>query len=274
MSTLSNRSIRCVAVVLALAATATAVDAQTTGWTPAPRAGSDSLVLPRIPAAVSPPAPQPSLFQPFVDVAGDLRRFPSKGSLEWLTIGVVAAALSYPADERVTSNVANLKGQLGESFEGGAVLGGTPLQLGTAFATYAIGRAVDSPRAVRVGADLIRAQVLAELLTTGVKQSFRRSRPDGGNFSFSSGHTAVTVASATVLQRHFGWKVGLPAYAVAGYVAASRVEMKRHYLSDVVFGAALGLAAGRTVTVGKRIIVEPLIVGGGGGASFTWTGKP
>ena len=75
------------------------------------------------------------------------------------------------------------------------------------------------------------------------KQATRRSRPEGTGYSFPSGHTTVTFASATVLQRHFGWKVGLPAYAVASYVAASRVEMKRHYLSDVAFGAALGIVA-------------------------------
>jgi hypothetical protein len=76
-----------------------------------------------------------------------------------------------------------------------------------------------------------------------------------------------------VLQRHFGWKVGAPAYGVAAYVAASRVEMKRHYLSDVAFGAALGIVAGRTVTVGRthRFMVTPLPAasGTGGGVGLT-----
>jgi membrane-associated phospholipid phosphatase len=57
----------------------------------------------------------------------------------------------------------------------------------------------------------------------------------------------VTFASATVLQRHFGWK-GAIAYTAAAYVAASRLHENRHYLSDVVFGAAIGTVAGRTVT--------------------------
>ena len=100
--------------------------------------------------------------------------------------------------------------------------------------------------------------------------------PGPHDASFPSGHAAVTFASATVLQRHFGWKVGIPAYAVASYVAASRVQMKRHYLSDVAFGAALGIVAGRTLTIGRgdaRFAVEPMAAPGGGGIGFTWVGK-
>ncbi|MEO8070372.1 MAG: phosphatase PAP2 family protein [Acidobacteriota bacterium] len=225
------------------------------------------------PAEVTAPARQPSLVRPFLDVFSDVKRLPTRDNLKWLTVGLVAAAAAYPADRRVTDNLSRASKPVQESFEPGPVLGGTPLELGAAFATYAIGRATRSPRAVSLGGDLIRAQLLAELMTTGVKQTVRRSRPEGSGFSFSSGHAAVTFASATVLQRHLGWKAGIPAYAVAGYVAASRVQMKRHYLSDVVFGAAIGLTAGRTVTVGRSFVVEPLIVNGGAGAVFTWNPK-
>ena len=40
-------------------------------------------------------------------------------------------------------------------------------------------------------------------------------------------------------------------FAVAGYVAASRLTENRHFLSDVLFGSALGMAAGWTV-VGRH----------------------
>ena len=59
---------------------------------------------------------------------------------------------------------------------------------------------------------------------------------------------AVTFAGATVLERHLGWRHSLLAYAIATYVAASRLHDNRHYLSDVAFGAAVGTIAGRTVT--------------------------
>jgi membrane-associated phospholipid phosphatase len=77
------------------------------------------------------------------------------------------------------------------------------------------------------------------------------------------------------MQRHFGWKVGLPAYAAASYVAASRVEMKKHYLSDVTFGALLGITAGRTVSIGsgRKLFVSPIASEMGPGVGVTLIGS-
>jgi membrane-associated phospholipid phosphatase len=85
----------------------------------------------------------------------------------------------------------------------------------------------------------------------------------------------VTFATATVLHRNLGWKAGIPAYGFAAYVAASRVQDKRHFLSDVAFGATLGIVAGRAVTVGRgdaRFAVAPAPAPGGAAVSFTWLG--
>ena len=78
-----------------------------------------------------------------------------------------------------------------------------------------------------------------------------------------------------MLQRNLGWKAGVPAYAMATFVAASRVQTKRHYLSDVTMGAAIGIIAGRSVTVGRgdaRFAVAPSALPGGAGVNFTWVG--
>jgi membrane-associated phospholipid phosphatase len=76
----------------------------------------------------------------------------------------------------------------------------------------------------------------------------RRERPDRGHLSFPSGHASTTFATATVLARHVDWRVSVPTLLVATYVASSRVHQHQHYLSDVVFGAALGVTAGRSIT--------------------------
>lgn len=109
-------------------------------------------------------------------------------------------------------------------------------------------------------------------MTGAIKTAVGRTRPDGTQYSFPSGHSATTFASATVLQRNLGWKVGVPAYVVAGYVAASRVQVRRHFVSDVAFGAAVGIAAGRTVTIGRgahRFALAPAAVPGGAGFTLT-----
>ena len=54
-----------------------------------------------------------------------------------------------------------------------------------------------------------------------------------------------------VLTRHSGWKAAIPAYLGATYIAASRVHDNKHYLSDVTFGAAMGIAGSRTVLLKK-----------------------
>jgi membrane-associated phospholipid phosphatase len=166
--------------------------------------------------------------------------------------------------------------RLDNLFGPGQTIGGARLQLGAAVATYVVGGISKSPKVTLVGTDLLKAQIISQAMTAAVKMSVRRTRPDGTQFSFPSGHSSVTFASATVLQRDLGWKAGIPAYGVATYVAASRIQEKRHFLSDVAFGAAIGILAGRTVTVGSgngRFAVAPASARGGGGISLTWIGK-
>ncbi len=223
-------------------------------------------------SAQAPPPPGRSAWHDlFADTWSDTRRFPSRQTMQWLAFGTIAAGSVSAADTHWGRSIASIDG-LTEPLEPGAVLGSTPLQLGLSALAYGVGRATASPRMVAVSADLFRAQLLAQGLTMGMKASFRRQRPEGSGFAFPSGHTTVSFASATVLQQHFGWGAGIPAYALASYVALSRVQMRRHYLSDVAFGAALGIAAGRTVAIagGRRLALAPLPAPGGGGVQFTW----
>jgi membrane-associated phospholipid phosphatase len=236
-------------------------------------AGTDDLSTPA-PAATATAADGnhvPSVGELVIGTFTNFKRLPSMANVGWLTAGGVAAAAAHRADGDVTRVLAGSAG-LQEPFRAGAVLGGTPFELGAAFATYGLGRKFGNARVARLGADLVQAEVMAEILSAGLKQAARRARPEGSGFSFPSGHTTVTFASATVLQRHFGWRIGLPAYAVASYVATSRVQQRRHYLSDVAFGAALGSIAGRTVVVSRRHAIEigPMAAPGGAGVSFNW----
>jgi len=216
----------------------------------------------------------PSLGSLATDTLHDFGRLSSRGAMGLAAIGGVAAFGAHSVDADVTRSFPGVT-SLNGAFKPGAVIGGTPFQLGAAFGTYAIGRAFGHSCAARLGAELVQAQLMAEGLTMIFKEATRRSRPEGSGFSFPSGHTTVTFASATVLQRHFGWKVGIPAYGVASYVAASRVEMQRHYLSDVAFGAALGIVAGRTVPIGhdRRLMLTPIASPSGVGAGFTLVGS-
>ncbi|MFD2823812.1 phosphatase PAP2 family protein [Lacinutrix iliipiscaria] len=80
-----------------------------------------------------------------------------------------------------------------------------------------------------------------------MKYSINKDRPDGATdgLAFPSGHTSLAFQGASFIQRRYGWKYGIPAYAVAGFVAYSRVEGldDRHDWFDVIGGALVGIGS-------------------------------
>ena len=213
-------------------------------------------------------APFARLFQ---NLGEDLRGLASPQHALWFGVAGSLCFVAHTLDEEDLTARAASSQSLETFFAAGKVLGGTLVQVGGALATYAVGRIADDRAVAHLGSDLIRAQVLTRVATQGIKLTVRRACPDGGNFSFPSGHSSGTFATATVLQRHLGWKAGVPAYAFATYVAGSRLQKNRHYVSDVMFGAAIGILAGRTVTVGRgraRFAVAPLATNGGVGVAL------
>ena len=76
------------------------------------------------------------------------------------------------------------------------------------------------------------------------KFAFRRQRPNGGNYSFPSAHSAAAFSTAAVLTEFYGFRAAIPSYAVASVVAVSRLDGNVHYLTDVLAGAVLGTAVG------------------------------
>ena len=211
------------------------------------------------------------------DIARDYRSFfTTRGTYQILGLGLGTTLALKPLDEPITTS--RLNNELWENtgldrtFEGGEMLGGALVQVGGAIATYAVGKAAGKPGLAELGRDLVRVQMLTQGVTQIIKYSVRRTRPDGSsNSSFPSGHTSGSFATATVLHRHYGWKAGVPAFSIASYIAASRLSENKHFLSDVAFGAAIGLAAGRTVTLDRgstRFEIAPMAVAGGAGVQI------
>lgn len=86
------------------------------------------------------------------------------------------------------------------------------------------------------------------LTTWALKESVRRPRPFAGGgqmHSFPSGHTSGAFCAATCIERNSGIWAGIPAYALAGLTGYSRVDSARHYPSDVLAGAAIGVLSAR-----------------------------
>ena len=209
------------------------------------------------------------------DTARDFLAFPKrKSTYTLLAIGGAAALATHPADHYVNAHVVGNK-TADNVFTLGKWLGTSGVQMGAGAGLWALGRYVIAPAADQpqtnkfseLGFDLIRAQILSEAFVHAIKPAVGRERPNGECCSFPSGHSSSAYAAAAVLERHFGYRASLPALAAATYVATSRLVDNRHWLSDVMFGAGLGTAAGWTVVGthgrGTQYALQPVPLKGG-----------
>jgi hypothetical protein len=234
--------------------------------TGSPAAGSDQKD-PQAEQKEPPTPPHTGIRALFSNLAEDVKHLPAKQNAYLAAIGGGLAAVAHPADQNLNARLISHYTGVNRAFGAGKYFGNTPEQVGLSLGTYAFGRITHSPKVSHLGMDLLQAQILTEMLVEPLKYATNRERPDGSNHrSFPSGHAAVTFAGATVLERHLGWRKSLLGYTIASYVAASRLHDNRHYLSDVVFGAAVGSIAGRTVVhhASDYWSFAPVSVPGGG----------
>lgn len=84
-------------------------------------------------------------------------------------------------------------------------------------------------------------------IVNSLKYSAQVERPDGTDLrSFPSGHTATAFMTATMLTKEYGYKspwVGIGAYTVASATGFMRMANNKHWLSDVLTGAGVGIVA-------------------------------
>jgi membrane-associated phospholipid phosphatase len=234
----------------------------------------DSLApaAPEVQGPEVPPEPAETTWSSLMkDTGRDFASFPRRPSTwVFLSAGAALALTAHPADGYVESHIVG-NTSADRIFSTGKVLGSAGFQVGTALTLYVVGRQLTkgearTHRLTHIGFDLLRTHMVAQTMVYGIKYSVQRDRPTGECCAFPSGHATSAFAAASVLERHFGYRGSWPALLAASYVAASRLVDDRHFLSDVVFGAALGTAVGWTV-VGRhgrpKYVLQPVPVRGG-----------
>ena len=206
----------------------------------------------------------------FTCIPRDLRNMARGQSLAWLGVGAGAAAGSALLDDEIDRALRD--GDPDVFPKVGDQLGQAGLHIGAPFALYVVARATGHSDTAGFAVTLLRAQVANGIVTRSLKL-IPRARPfqekaSTWHGSFPSGHTSASFATAAVIQRRFGWRAGLPAYVLASYVGLSRLH-RNHYLSDVAFGAGLGVAAGLAVNQpSRRAVVSPIIAPGAAGVTI------
>jgi hypothetical protein len=193
------------------------------------------------------------------DTKNDFIAFPKrKSTWSLLAIGAGGALVGHQGDDYVERHIVG-NPKANDFFKLGKIVGNSGVVVGAAVALYGVGRyivpqAKDQPRTNKIshlGFDLLRSQIVSDVIVQGMKQATQRDRPSGECCSFPSGHAASAFAAAAVLERHFGYRLSWPALVGATYVGTSRLVDNRHFLSDVIMGAAVGEAVGWTI-VGRH----------------------
>jgi membrane-associated phospholipid phosphatase len=217
------------------------------------------------------------------DLWGGLKREAEpEGALTLLGAGAAASVARYGSrryfDDFRLADTLKRRRPLGKrATDFGAVIG-YPLYLIPAMAgTYFTGAYARAGKVQEFGLMGFEAVTLAGVQTEILKLSVPRLRPDSTDrAAFPSGHTSASFALATVAASQWGWEVGVPACMLASFVGFTRMENGSHYLSDVVFGAGLGIASGRAVFKQRRqkhpdrYVFAPFVTPGGGGFTMAF----
>ncbi|HEX3281460.1 MAG TPA: phosphatase PAP2 family protein [Pyrinomonadaceae bacterium] len=124
---------------------------------------------------------------------------------------------------------------------------------------YLGGRLTHDERAKETGLLAAEALINSTIVSQALKGASQRQRPqydhssgeffDGGS-SFPSGHAINSWTLATVIASEYGPRhpaVRYAAYGLATAISISRYTGRRHFLSDVLAGSAMGFGIGRYV---------------------------
>jgi membrane-associated phospholipid phosphatase len=179
-------------------------------------------------------------------------------------LAALAVAVSSPGLERSVRTSAYHDGSGPDHlfYRAGDVAGDAWVDLGASGVTWLAGTLAGSDAAARAGRRALEATVASTAVVAVLKMGFGRARPslssdprnfdpgtfDRERFSFPSGHTAHAFAIAAGLDHVLdGPWVPWIAYPLATGVGASRVVGRRHWVTDVVAGAGVGILTARVL---------------------------
>lgn len=209
------------------------------------------------------PAPRRTFREACRTFAADgryLLTFPARARVQgaWLTAGVAAAtALAVNRDAEIRAQVLEADGRTARRVATKLEpLGRYEVEAAALGTLYLVGRGAGDARLVSTAATAFESYLWAGILTSVAKGAFGRERPGrgseegrffAGDTIFPSGHTARSFAIAAVLAERHGRKAAFIAYPLAALIGLSTVEEDRHWASDIIAGAGLGLSIGKGI---------------------------
>ncbi len=107
---------------------------------------------------------------------------------------------------------------------------------------------------------LTNSSIVTMSAVYALKYTLRTERPEHGNFSFPSGHTASAFIGAAYLNYRYGFQFSVPAFFASSFVGFSRVHSRKHYTTDVVAGALIAIVSSYyfTTPYAKCVQITPI----------------
>ena len=171
--------------------------------------------------------------------------------LNWAALvalgGASVAIRQTGVDQRTADHMMAHRTLHGRGDEAVQLLGNPGTHFTAATLWYLASAARGDDASLEKAGTMISALCLTGLTTVGLKLAVWDECPNGKYFAWPSGHTASSFTIASVLDEQYGPKVGIPAYLVASFVGYRMMDAGDHWLSDVLFGAALGWVVGHGV---------------------------
>jgi hypothetical protein len=122
-------------------------------------------------------------------------------------------------------------------------------------AVAAFGMKLGGMKSVHKMSDMLILYALSNVLEGSIvytaKRLTSRERPDGSNrLSFPSGHTATAFVAAEFLHQEYGDKsvwISIGGYGMASLIGVARIYNNKHWVSDIVAGAGIGILSTKIV---------------------------
>jgi len=175
----------------------------------------------------------------------DINALPTNENAWWLVGGAVLAIGVHQFEDADGVAETLNKGLLDPLSDLGNIWGDARVQIPLALGAWGVGSAVDNHEMAALGYDLSRAMLLSYGTVSLIKVGINRTRPNGEDHSFPSGHTAAAFTTAGVVWERYGGWAGWTAIGLGVTTAMGRMADYKHYASDVAAGATIGWLFGR-----------------------------
>jgi membrane-associated phospholipid phosphatase len=209
---------------------------------------------------------------------------PSRGAVEWyhLGAGLGVVALASLVDDPIRDELQTHRTNFKDDVSGVFRQMGEPEIYGTiGLGTLTVGVITGNDRITRAGGRISGGLLIAAATTTFLKHATGRGRPShfsdphrfrpfSGRDSWPSGHATMAFAlAASVSDEIRSTPVTVTLYTAATLTGWSRMNDNRHWLSDVLAGAAVGITSAKLMNGrwsvlginGPRFLLEPERVG-------------